>query len=82
VSVTYNDALFLQFGTHVSLSSVYAEKGAPPGQELDWPVVLSGGTGPYAVSVDWGDGSPTDLISCQRRRHNHAQARLQDTWYL
>jgi hypothetical protein len=24
---------------------------------------LSGGTGPYAISVDWGDGSPTDLIS-------------------
>jgi hypothetical protein len=65
VSVTYNDAQFLQYGTHVHLSSVYAEKGAPPGQELDWPVVISGGTGPYAVSIDWGDGSPIDLISVQ-----------------
>jgi len=65
VTVTFNDAQFLQFGTHVQLTSVYAEKGAPPGQELDWPVVLSGGTGPYAISIDWGDGSTTDLLSVQ-----------------
>jgi len=63
VTVTFNDAQFLQFGTHVTLSSVYAERGAAPGTELDWPVLLSGGNGPYAVSVDWGDGSPSDLIS-------------------
>jgi hypothetical protein len=63
VTVTFNDAQFLQFGTHLSLSSVYAERGAPPGTELDWPVLLSGGNGPYAISVDWGDGSPTDLLS-------------------
>jgi hypothetical protein len=63
VTVTFNDAQFLQFGTHVSLSSVYAERGAPPGTELDWPVLLNGGTGPYAISVDWGDGSPSDLLS-------------------
>lgn len=63
VSVTFNDAQFAEFGSRVSLSSVYAERGAPPGQELDWPVLLNGGTGPYALSVDWGDGSPTDLLS-------------------
>lgn len=63
VTVTFNDAQFAQFGTRVSLTSVYAERGAPPGQELTWPVILSGGTGPYAISVDWGDGTPTDLIS-------------------
>ena len=63
VSVTFNDAQFAQFGTRVTLSSNYAERGAPPGVELEWPVILSGGTGPYAISVDWGDGTPTDLIS-------------------
>lgn len=63
VSVTFNDAQFDQYGTHVSLTSPYAERGAPPGSELDWPVILSGGTGPYAISVDWGDGSTTDLLS-------------------
>src|SRR5665213_999026 len=64
VTVTFNDAQFLQFGTHVSLTSDFAERGAPPGQKLDWPVILSGGTAPYAVSVDWGDGTATDLLSC------------------
>jgi hypothetical protein len=63
VTVTFNDAQFLQFGTQVSLTSVYAERGAAPGSELDWPVLLGGGTGPYAISVDWGDGSPITLLS-------------------
>ncbi len=63
VTVTFNNAQFLQFGTHVTLSSVYAERGAPPGTELDWPIILSGGTGSYAISVDWGDGTPSDLLS-------------------
>lgn len=63
VSVTYNDAQFAQYGTQVSLTSIYAERGAPPGQVLTWPILLSGGTSPYAISVDWGDGTPTDLIS-------------------
>ena len=63
VTVTYKDAQFLQFSSRVSLTSVYAQRGAPPNTELDWPVLLEGGTGPYAVSVDWGDGTAPDLIS-------------------
>ena len=63
VTVTYNDAQFSSFGTHVILTSQYARRGANPGQQLDWPVILSGGIGPYAISVDWGDGSPTTLKS-------------------
>lgn len=63
VSVTYNSATFIQFGTQLSLTSIYAQRGAPPSQELTWPILLSGGTGPYAVSVDWGDGSAPDLVS-------------------
>ena len=63
VTVTFNDAQFAQFGTQLTLSSAYAERGAPPGSELDWPILLSGGVGPYAISVDWGDGSPPDLLS-------------------
>lgn len=65
VIVTFNDAQFLNFGTHVQLSSSYAERGAAPGSELDWPVLLSDGTGPYAISVDWGDGTSPDLMSIQ-----------------
>ena len=47
----------------VSLTSDYARRGANPGQTLTWPIILSGGTGPYAISVDWGDGKAPDLIS-------------------
>ncbi len=63
VIVTFNDGQFIQFGTHVQLSSDFSQRGALPGQELIWPITVSGGTGPYAISIDWGDGSPTDLIS-------------------
>lgn len=63
VTVNYTDAQFLTFGTNVQLTSNYAERGAQPNTELDWPVILSGGTSPYAVSIDWGDGSPTTLMS-------------------
>lgn len=63
VTVTYNDAQFAQFGPHVALTSDFARKGADPGQTIEWPIGLSGGTGPYAISVDWGDGKAPDLIS-------------------
>lgn len=47
----------------VSLSSAYAKRGASPGQTISWPIILSGGNGPYAISVDWGDGTQPDIIS-------------------
>lgn len=47
----------------VSLTSPFAKRGANPGEILTWPIVISGGTSPYAVSVDWGDGKAPDLIS-------------------
>jgi hypothetical protein len=63
VSVRFNDAQYAQFGTRTSLSSNYARRGANPGAELSWPIILSGGNGPYAVSVDWGDGSEDSLLT-------------------
>jgi hypothetical protein len=63
VSVTFKDAQFLQFGTRVTLASDYARRGADPGQSLSWPITLSGGTAPYAISADWGDGTAPDLSS-------------------
>jgi len=63
VSVNFNYAQFLQFGTQLSLSSAYAERGAPPGQVLTWPILLNGGAAPYALSIDWGDGSASSLQS-------------------
>ncbi|HEY5668135.1 MAG TPA: PKD domain-containing protein [Candidatus Saccharimonadales bacterium] len=66
VTVTFDDAQFNPFGTALlTLTSNYAERGADPGEKLTWPVVVSGGTSPYAVSVDWGDGKAADLMSTQ-----------------
>ncbi len=62
VNVVYNDDR-QGAGSRPTLTSNYAKRGANPGQTLTWPIILSGGTGPYAVSVDWGDGSAPDLIS-------------------
>jgi hypothetical protein len=63
IRVTFNDANYAQFGTRINLSSNYARRGANPGSQLDWPIILSGGTGPYAISVDWGDGSEPSLTT-------------------
>lgn len=45
------------------LTSSFAKRGANPGETLTWPIILAGGNGPYAISVDWGDGKTPDLIS-------------------
>lgn len=63
VTVTFNDGQFAQFGSRVTLTSNYARLGVDPGVTLSWPIVISGGTGPYALSVDWGDGSSASLQS-------------------
>jgi hypothetical protein len=46
----------------ITLTSNFARRGADPGSDLIWPITLSGGTGPYAVKVDWGDGKE-DLLT-------------------
>ena len=49
----------------IVLTSAYARRGANPGQALTWPIQISGGAPPYAISIDWGDGSSPELISQQ-----------------
>jgi len=64
VRITFNDQQFNGVGsTLMYLTSDYARRGANPGETLLWPIIIVGGTGPYAISVDWGDGKPTDLLS-------------------
>lgn len=66
VTVTLNDSQFNPAGTPLLvLTSDFARRGANPGETLVWPISISGGTGPYALSVDWGDNKPQDLISQQ-----------------
>lgn len=45
-----------QIGQRITLTTNFARRGVDPGQELTWPITISGGRGPYAVSIDWGDG--------------------------
>ena len=63
VSVNYASAQTIAIPNQVTLTSAYGELGANPGQQLVWPVVISGGTPPYAISTDWGDGQPATLQS-------------------
>lgn len=64
VTVSFNDNR-QGAGSRVTLTSNYAKRGANPGQTLTWPIILSGGDGPYAISIDWGDGKAPDLKSQQ-----------------
>ena len=63
VTVNYNDTNFSAFGALITLTSSYGRRSAAAGTDLGWPLQLSGGTGPYAFSLDWGDGTPTELKS-------------------
>ncbi len=66
VTVTFNNSLLAANNLQqLSLTSAYARRGADPGQELTWPITISGGTPPYALSSDWGDGKPATLNSEQ-----------------
>ena len=62
-TVTYTDSRFTAFGQLITLTSSYGRRSAPTGSQLTWPLQLSGGTGPYAFSIDWGDGSTAELKS-------------------
>ena len=63
VTVNYSPTQFAAFGQLITLTSSYGRRSAPTGTLLEWPLQLSGGTGPYAFSIDWGDGTPLELKS-------------------
>jgi hypothetical protein len=63
VTVTYNNSSLSAFGTLVTLTSNYGRRAADPGDTLTWPLQLSGGTGPYAFSINWGDNTTPELKS-------------------
>lgn len=63
IKVTYHDTHLTAFGQLITLTSSYGRRSAAAGTTLSWPLQLSGGTGPYAMSIDWGDGTKPDLKS-------------------
>lgn len=48
--------------SNLRLTSNNARLSVDPGEELSWPLIVSGGKSPYAVLIDWGD-SNTSLKS-------------------
>ena len=62
VSVTFNDTT-TPGAFRLTITSAYAKRGANPGAVLTWPVIITGGSPPYAITADWGDKSTPDLIS-------------------
>ena len=62
VTVYYNPPVGAS-GPQLVLTTQYSKRGGPPGSLLSWPITLSGGSGPYAISVNWGDKTAPDLIS-------------------
>ena len=63
VTVNYTDLNLTAFGELITLTSAYGRRSAAAGSTLTWPLQLSGGTGPYAFSIDWGDGAQAELVS-------------------
>lgn len=63
VTVTYNNTNLSQFGEMITLTSTYSRRAQSINRVLAWPLQLSGGTGPYALTIDWGDGTASDLRS-------------------
>lgn len=63
VTVFFNNGQFIAPGAIITLTSNYSRRAVDPGSNLIWPLQLSGGTGPYAFSIDWGDGSDATLLS-------------------
>lgn len=55
-------SLLATTGNPFYLSAEQTYRAAKTGEVLTWPLTISGGQPPYAVSVNWGDGR-TDLFS-------------------
>jgi hypothetical protein len=49
-------------GTPLSMKSNFNFQGYYTGSVITWQLIIDGGNAPYAIAVDWGDGS-TGLIS-------------------
>jgi hypothetical protein len=63
VTVTYNDSSLTAFANLLTLTSNYGREAANTGATLSWPLLLSGGNGPYAFSINWGDSATNELKS-------------------
>jgi hypothetical protein len=63
VTINFASPSYAAYGQELTLTSSYGRIGVDPGNALNWPIQISGGSGPYALSINWGDGSPAQLMS-------------------
>lgn len=80
VQVTYAPLTILPLSTatkvkdFVLTSSQQQIQAGFTGDILSWPIDISGGRGPYAVSIDWGDGKQDVLTRSAEGRFIISQA--------
>lgn len=66
VVINYDDGSKLNSAfERVTMTTIYAKRGADTGDVLTWPLIITGGSAPYAVSVDWGDGGLADVYAVE-----------------
>lgn len=61
-STVNSDGVVEQFSPFI-ITSNFGARGVNPASEISWPLTISGGSAPYAVSINWGDGSEDTLLS-------------------
>lgn len=65
ITVTYDPPVAesdRQIGQQLLLTTNTSFQGGPPGSDINFSLQLSGGSGPYAISINWGDGQ-NDVLS-------------------
>jgi hypothetical protein len=67
-SITVNDASVLGASTvrgsgPLVLTSSFTYKTYSTAENFSWPLSISGGQGPYTLSVDWGDGNKPSILT-------------------
>jgi hypothetical protein len=64
------------------LSSDYKHRGFAVNEEISWQLVISGGSGPYAFNVKWGDGNESNYVQKDNSpleiNHNYNKAGIYD----
>lgn len=63
VAISFRDGKEGVEAHRLNITSNFAKLGAPAGSEIRWPIIINGGVGPYAIAIDWGDGTATDIKS-------------------
>lgn len=66
------------------ITSDYAYRSYKQGQRVEWKLALSGGTAPYQLLIDWGDGKTENLVRQDQTEftiaHEYAAVDVEDNY--